>query len=179
MCVCVCVCVLLLFYTYTTIQAVRENPDDVALPHTYTYTNISRNIIKHNIRTSMNERTHFFIKIYLSHFILERFDVGCVGEMSWRRGQTAMLTPSSSDHSSTSFSSRLGCSTVGHWGPIALCLPLALTSASCLQLTQSVCVLVILLFRIHLLPLFFHYLHRSISWLTARSRANMLQWYNL
>ena len=33
---------------------------------------ISRNIIKHNIRTSMNERTHFFIKIYLSHFIHER-----------------------------------------------------------------------------------------------------------
>ena len=27
--------------------------------------------------TSMNERTHF-IKIYLSHFILERVDVGCV-----------------------------------------------------------------------------------------------------
>ena len=35
-------------------------------------TNISRNIIKHNIRTSMNERTHFIIKIYLSHLILER-----------------------------------------------------------------------------------------------------------
>ena len=34
-------------------------------------TNISRNIIKHNIRTSMNERINFFIKIYLSHFILE------------------------------------------------------------------------------------------------------------
>ena len=30
------------------------------------------------IRTSMNERTHFFIKIYLSYFILERVDVGCV-----------------------------------------------------------------------------------------------------
>ena len=40
----------------------------------------------------MNERTHFFIKIYLSHFILERVDVGCVWEMSWRRGRTAMLT---------------------------------------------------------------------------------------
>ena len=35
-------------------------------------------IYKHNIRTSMNERIHFFIKIYLSHFILERVDVGCV-----------------------------------------------------------------------------------------------------
>ena len=38
-------------------------------------TNTSGNIIKHNLRTSMNERTHFFIKIYLSHFILERVDV--------------------------------------------------------------------------------------------------------
>ena len=42
------------------------------------FANIFRNIIKHNIRTSKNERTHFFIKIYLSLFILERVDVGCV-----------------------------------------------------------------------------------------------------
>ena len=41
----------------------------------------------------MNERTHFFIKIYLSHFILERVDVGCVWEMSCRRGQTATYWP--------------------------------------------------------------------------------------
>ena len=33
----------------------------------------------HDLRNSMNERTHFFIKIYLSHFILERVDVSvCV-----------------------------------------------------------------------------------------------------
>ena len=44
---------------------------------------------------------------------------------------------------------------MGHWGPKALCLPLALTPASCLQLTQIVCALVILLFNVHLLPLFF------------------------
>ena len=30
-----------------------------------------------------------------------------------------------------------GCSTVGHWGPKALCLPLTLTSASCCQLTWA------------------------------------------
>ena len=41
----------------------------------------------------MNERTHLFIKIYLSHFILERVDVGCVWEVSWRRGQTATYWP--------------------------------------------------------------------------------------
>ena len=42
-----------------------------------------------------------------------------------------ILTPISSDHSSTFFSSWLGCSTVGHWRPKALYLPLALTPASC------------------------------------------------
>ena len=42
--------------------------------------------------TSMNERTHFFIKIYLSHFI-QRVDVGCVWEVNWRRGQTATYWP--------------------------------------------------------------------------------------
>ena len=41
----------------------------------------------------MNERTHFFIEIYLSHFILERVDVGCVWEVSWRRGKTATYWP--------------------------------------------------------------------------------------
>ena len=30
-----------------------------------------------------------------------------------------------------------GCPTVGHWGPKALCLLLALNSASCLQLTPT------------------------------------------
>ena len=38
----------------------------------YCNTNTRGNIIKHNLRTLMKERTHFFIKIYLSHFILER-----------------------------------------------------------------------------------------------------------
>ena len=61
--------------------------------------------------------------------------------------------------SSTSFSSWLGCSTVGHWGPKALCLPLALNSASCPQLTSTdssrLGHLVILLLNVHLLPLFF------------------------
>ena len=41
----------------------------------------------------MNEWTHFFIKIYLSHFILERVDVPCVWEVSWRWRQTATYWP--------------------------------------------------------------------------------------
>ena len=41
----------------------------------------------------MNERTHFFIKIYLSHFTLERVDFGCEWEVSWRWKQTAAYWP--------------------------------------------------------------------------------------
>ena len=65
--------------------------------------------------TSRNERTHFFIKIYLSHFIWKGWCWLCVrGELETG---TDILTPSSSDHSSTSFAFWLGCSTRGHWGP--------------------------------------------------------------
>ena len=43
--------------------------------------------------TNFNERTNTLLYISLtSHFILEKDDVGCVWEMSWRREQTAMLT---------------------------------------------------------------------------------------
>ena len=86
----------------------------------------------------MNERTHFFIKIYLSHFILEKVDVGCVWEVSWRRGQTSTYWPKVL-LTIAGLLSHLGwgCSTVGHWGPKALCLPLALTSAFCPQLTPT------------------------------------------
>ena len=72
----------------------------------------------------MNERTHFFIKIYLSHFILERVAKGLRNGWCWLcvRGESEtgtdyyILTQSSSDHSNTSFAFCLGCSTVGHWG---------------------------------------------------------------
>ena len=43
-------------------------------------TNTRGKIIKHNLRTSRKERTHFFIKIYLSHFILKRVDVSVMCE---------------------------------------------------------------------------------------------------
>ena len=93
----------------------------------------------------MNERIHFFIKIYLSHFILERVMlVVCERWVGYGDRLTiAALLPHLG----------WGCSTVGHRGPQALCLLLALTSASWLQLTQTA--LVILLSHAHLLPLFF------------------------
>ena len=50
-----------------------------------------------NERTSMNERTHFFIKnipiTLYSRKGCERVDVGYVWEVSWRRGQTAAYWP--------------------------------------------------------------------------------------
>ena len=82
------------------------------------------------------------------------------------------------DHSSTSSSSWLGCSTVGYWGPKALCLPLILNSASCLQLTRTApgtwlyyC-LTYTCFRCSSA-----YLHRCISWSTAQTVAIFLIWY--
>ena len=84
----------------------------------------------------MNKRTHFFIKIYVSHFILGRRCFLCVrGELEMGT-DCYILTQSSSDHSSTSFASWLGCSTVGH------CLELVLTPLASylqLELTQAVC----------------------------------------
>ena len=91
------------------------------LLYTHTHVGVSGNIMM----TLMNERTHLFIKIYLSHLILERVTEGlqkdwcclCVrGELETGK-DCYILTPSSSDHSSTSFAFWLGCSTVGHWGP--------------------------------------------------------------
>ena len=100
-----------------------------------------------------------------------------------------ILTPCSSDHSSTSFAFWLGCTTAGHWGPkpsvwswfslrwhpISNWLQLKLE----LELTQDVCGLVIFLFEVHPIPLSSVYLHRCISWLTARSRVNMQQYYKM
>ena len=81
----------------------------------------------------MNERTHFFIKIYLSHFIRKGWCFLCVrGELETET-DCHILTPSSSDHSSTSFAFWLGCSTMGPEGQ-ALFLVLVLTLPSYLQL---------------------------------------------
>ena len=123
-----------------------------------------------------------------------------------------ILTPSSSDHSSTSFAFWLGCSTVGHWGPKPsvwswFSLRHLISNWNCNSnsnwLKLSVAPGYIIVWR-HLLPAsvricteFNHvhnsrwysdvfdrihlfrcssaYLHRCISWLTARSRVSMLQ----
>ena len=114
-------------------------------------------------RTSMNEGTHFFIKIYLSHFILERFDVSCVWEMSWRQGQTATYWLQVLLTIAALLLILAGLLNCGLLRAQALCLELVLTPlASYLQLTQAVCVLVIFLFDPHLLPLI--YTGASLDW---------------
>ena len=60
----------------------------VVYPHTYT--NISGNIIKDDLRTLMDERTHLFIEICISHTLFSMF-LWCVGD-GWRQEQTAILT---------------------------------------------------------------------------------------
>ena len=55
-------------------------------------TNINGNIIKHNLRTSMNERTHFIIKMCISHTSFSKglMFLWCVKD-EWRQGQTDIL----------------------------------------------------------------------------------------
>ena len=68
----------------------------------------------------MNERTHFFIKnISLTLYSRKGWCWLCVrGELETGT-DCSILTPSSSDHSSTSFALWLDCSTMGHCGPKA------------------------------------------------------------
>ena len=130
----------------------------------------------------MNERTHFFIKIHLSHFILERVVVGCVWEVSWRRGQTATYWPKVL-LTIAALISHLGwvaqpwvtegpkpsvCRWLSRWHLVPNWLQLQL------ELLQVVCgtwfynCLMYTCFRCSSA-----YLHECISWLTARSRVNV------
>ena len=96
-----------------------------------------------------NERTCFFIKIYLSYFILERVDVGYVWEVSWRRRETATYWPQVPLTIAALLPHSAALLNQGHWGP-KLCLELVLTPRASyfqlwlelwleLQLPQAVC----------------------------------------
>ena len=124
----------------------------------------------------MNEWTHFFIKIYLSHFFLERVDIGCVLDVSWRRGQTATYWPKVL-LTIAALLSHLGwvaqpwvtggrkpsvCNWLSRWHLVQNWLQLQL------KLTQAVCGT--WLYNCLTTTCFccsFGYLHRCISWLTA------------
>ena len=93
----------------------------------------------------MNERTQFFRKIYLSHFILERVAKRLILVMCERwvgnRTDCNILTPSSSDYSSTS-SSFCWAAQLGSWGPkpsVWSWFSLPWTPTNWFQLTQDVC----------------------------------------
>ena len=150
----------------------------VVYPHTY----ISGNRIKHNLRTSMNERTHFFIKIYLWHFILERVNVSVVCERWVETGTDFYIDPTSSPDHRTLLSSRthlallqhLGwsCSTGGHWG----LLPSAgVHTLGFLSPTNSTAAGICL--YTFITPTCFRFFFRLFTqvhfWLTARSRVNI------
>ena len=105
--------------------------------------------------TNFNERTNTLLyKNIISHTLFSKGWCCCVWEMSWRRGQTVILTP----RSLAALLSHLGWVAqrwVTEGRKPSVCKLVLTLLASCLQLTQAVCGLVILLFYVHLLPLFF------------------------
>ena len=107
--------------------------------------------------TSTNERTHFFIKVYLSHFIFER--VMLVVCEIWDGDRDRLLYWPKILLTIAAFLSHLvlGCSTVGHLGPQN---PQSASWFSRWHLVSD-CFkpsghLVILFSNGHLLPLFYH-----------------------
>ena len=86
----------------------------------------------------MNERTHFFIKIYLTLYSwkgCKRVDVGYVWEVSWRQRETATYWPQVPLTIAALLPHSAGLLNQGHWGPKPLCLELVLTpQVSYLQL---------------------------------------------
>ena len=174
--------------------------------------------------TSMNERTNTLLykniplTLYSWKGLRKSWCWLCVrGELETRR-DCHILTQSSSVHSSTSFSSWLGCSSVGHRGPKPSVCKLILILASCPPIdstcywnwTDSLtgwpkpsvapCYIIVwhppafcgrthtesnhihksrwysdIFDRMHLFRCFSAYLLRCISWLTDRSRINILQ----
>ena len=131
--------------------------------YSHTNTNINGNIIKHNIRTSMNERTHFFIKICISHILFSMFLL-CVRDV-WRQGQTAILTQ-------LLFLTIAGvCSTEGRWEPQPSVCKLALTLAFLSPTNTTAAGTCLYSF---ITPTFFRFSFRLFTqvhlWLTAQSR---------
>ena len=124
-----------------------------------TYTTIHIYMRKHSQHNN-DEQTHFFRKIYLSHFIrndCERVAKGlCVrGELETE--QTTTYWPPVPLPLTAFLSRYVGLHNRGSWGPIALCWVLVLSTTSSLQLdwlqTNRICLShpIIQLFDFHLL----------------------------
>ena len=111
---------------------------------THIHADVSRNIMT----TSINDRTHFFIKKYTSHTLFERVDVSCVWEVSWRRRQTTTYWPQVPLTIAALLSHSGWAAQPGSLRAQALCLELVLTPRASylqlelqleLELTQDVC----------------------------------------
>ena len=126
-------------------------------------TNISRNIIKHNIRTPMNERIHFFIKKNISHTLFPKGWCWLCMRDELGTGTDCYIDQSSSDHSRTSSTSWLG---LLNRRSLRARSPLSAAGShfGILSPTDSNRLAIWLYY---LLPLIY-------SWLAARSRVNIL-----
>ena len=98
-------------------------------------TNISGNIVNNN--DDFSERTNTLLyKNIISHTLFSKAWFWLCERDELETGTDCYFDPKFLfDHSSPFSSSWLGCLTMGHWEPKALCLPLVLNSVSCLQLT--------------------------------------------
>ena len=100
--------------------------------YTYTYGNKINN---------NDEQTHFFRKIYLSHFIrngCERVAKGLCVRGVLETEQTATYWHPVPLSLAAPLSHSAGLLNQGSWGPLALCWVLVLSTASYLQLTEPV-----------------------------------------
>ena len=127
------------------------------------------------VMNDFNKRTNTLLYKNISHTLFcKGWCFLCVRGEWETRTDCCFDQSSSRDYSSTCFSSWLGLLNRGSLTAQALYLELFLTPlASCLQLSQTVGALVILLFTSTSFCCSSAYLHRCISWLTARSRVNI------
>ena len=133
--------------------------------------NVYKYMRKHNHTwfTNFNEPTNTLLyKIIISHTLFSKgWWLLCVRD-ELETGTDCYIDPKFFfDHSSSTFSSSgLGCSTVGHWGTKALCLPLALFGILSPTNSNRPGHLVILLFNVHMLLLI--YTGASLHWRLGR-----------
>ena len=137
-------------------------------------TNRSRDIIKHDIRTSMNERIHFFLKNISLTLYSRKGDVSCVWEMSGDKDRLLYWPKFFLAHSSSSSSSWLGllnCGSQRAQSPLSAAGShsgiLSPTDSNRLGTWLYYC-LTSTCFRCSSA-----YLHRCIGWWTARSGVNI------
>ena len=112
----------------------------------YAYTNIHGNIINCNDNFNKRSNTLLYKNISLTRYS-RKGDVYCEWEMSWRQGQTAILT-------------QVLLSTIAALLPplgwvAQLWVKLVLTPASCLRLTRTARAPGYIISNAHTLPLFF------------------------